>query len=886
MSDDTIKDGTNPGHPAGTLKEKAVLSENEPLHQTAGRDKILKNLSQTCLHTVCSEDMLKAALQVVLEAFSCDRAWWVFPCDPEAEQYALIKEVTRPAWRREKAEKKCLPVAPENTEVFKNALAANHAIRYDPENPWPEARLSLNASDHIQSMLHVAIKPETGKPWLLGIHHCAEAHRFTAEEVNLLTEIAETLTDALNLYLKAQELQKNKSSLEEAQRIAQIGSWDLDLLNNVLAWSDEIYRLFGLKPQEFDATYEAFIEMVHPDDREAVNTAYMASLKNKTPYNIVHRLLLKDGSLKYVSEWGETFYDASGHPVRSIGTVQDITLQKQAEDKLRHSAVIIENMADAVTITNKDNLILDINRAYTEISGYAREEVLGKDPKLLKSDIHHQDFYRDLWRDLLSQGMWQGELWNRRKNGEAFPTWSTITAVQDTEGHTCNYVQVFSDISSIKRSQEELDFLAHHDPLTELPNRILFNDRLKHALAVAKREHTQVGVLFLDLDRFKNINDSLGHPAGDIVLQEAGQRIRKNLRTSDTVARLGGDEFIIIIEQIKKVQNVSTVANKLLNIFAQPFRVNEQELHLSVSLGISLYPNDGQETETLIRNADTAMYRAKEEGRNNFQFYTSSLTMAVSERLTLETALHHALEKNEFLLHYQPQYTFQKGEVTGVEALIRWENPELGLVSPDRFIPSAEDSGLILSIGEWVLETACTQMLTWLKNGYTLDHVSVNVSGIQIQRCDIVTTVRQVLKRTGLPAKYLEIEITESTAMQQLDRVIRDLSALSKMGIRISIDDFGTGHSSLSYLKRLPINHLKIDRAFVKDIPQNEDDMAIARAIVALGKSLDLGIIAEGIETEEQQDFLEGLGCDSAQGYFYSRPLAAELVVKFFQRTA
>ncbi len=865
-------------------KNKKLKAEIAALKITEQHDNILKTLAHTCFSITQNEDMLEAVLQITFEAFNCDRAWWVFPCNPEAEQYALVKEVARPAWRRPIAELHGLPVAPKNRKVFQAALDSDHPLKIDPETPWPEAHFTLNAADQMQSMLYAAIKPKTGQPWLLGIHHCAKAHHFTADEVKLFDSIARCLKDALNPWLHIRELKKSRSALEEAQHIAKIGSWDLDFLKNTLSWSDEIYRLFGQKPQDFAATYEAFIEAVHPNDRALVNTAYTESLKNKTPYNIVHRLLLKDQTIKYVSEWCETYYDASGVAIRSIGTVQDITQQRQTEEKLRQSAVIVDNMADAVIITDKTNKIIEVNRAYLEITGYRRADVIGQDPKLLRSDVHDQMFYANLWRDLLGRGFWQGELWDRRKCGEIFPTWATITAVQDEEGYSSNFIQVFSDISSIKRSQDKIDFLAHHDPLTHLPNRLLCHDRLKHALAVANRNKTQVAVVVLDLDRFKNINDSLGHTVGDIILQETSKRIQENIRASDTISRLGGDEFVIIIEHIHKIQNVSPVARKLLKMFSSPFVVNDQTLHLTASLGISLYPNDGREGETLIRNAETAMYRAKEEGRNNFQFYTTSLTMAASERLNIETALHHALNNNEFLLHYQPQYDLKTRKVTGLEALIRWENPELGLVPPDRFIPSAEDTGLILPIGEWVLETACRQMKAWLKSGYDLQYVSVNVSVIQIQRGEIVKTIKRVLKKTGLPAHCLGLEITESTAMQEVDRVIQDLGELSALGIEISIDDFGTGHSSLSYLKKLPIKHLKIDRAFVKDIPENKDDMAIARAIIALGQSLELGIIAEGIETEAQETFLKELSCNAGQGYLFSRPLAAERVSKFFKR--
>lgn len=862
------------------LQNTKLEEELSELRLTTRFDRILKNIYELCLKASREEARLEDVLQVVLEHFTCDRVWLIFPCDIKTGAPRVVYEAQ---WCS-KDQAPTLTLTPSDAEIFQKALETDHAVKYDPETPWSHGDEPSKKRFNIQSMLYMALKSKIGLPWLFCIHHCTEAHVFTPEETKVFTRIGRCLTETLNNVLSRQELEKSCASLAEAQRIAHIGSWDLDLVHNVLTWSDQIYRLFGQEPQQFEATYEAFLEKIHPEDREEVNCAYHKSLKDKTSYTIVHRLLLEEGVVKYVKEWCETFYDLSGNPIRSIGTVQDITDQKLVEDQLRQSAVIVENMADAAIITDEKNNIIQINRAYTEITGYTSEEVIGTNPKVMRSEEHEPSFYVNLWKEVFGKGMWQGEIWSKRKNGEPFPAWSTITSVQNAEGKEVNYIQVFSDISSIKRSQEKLDFLAHHDPLTGLPNRIFFNDRLDHALQHAKRDQKKVAVIFIDLDRFKTINDSLGHPVGDLVLQEAARRIKGSLRAADTVARLGGDEFILLIENVKKPQDVAVVAKKLLTALSQAFLLKEHELHLSASVGISLYSNDGEGSETLIRNADTAMYRAKEEGRNNFQFYTSSLTMAACERLTLQTALHHALQKNEFLLHYQPQYSLKTEKITAAEALIRWNNPDLGFISPDKFIPQAEESGIILSIGEWVLETACRQMYQWLKTGYVLDHVSVNVSGIQIQRGNIVESVTHILKKTGLPASRLEIEITESTAMQQLDRVIKDLGALSQMGVSISIDDFGTGHSSLSYLKRLPLNNLKIDRSFVRDIPTDKNDSAIARAVIALGQSLELGVIAEGVETKEQQQFLADLGCDAAQGYLFSRPVSAEQVTKLLKK--
>lgn len=861
---------------------EGMITDITPRKRAERHNEILKNIRS--LQAGQHEPMIEEILKNVLKSFACDRAWLSYPCDPSAEALRAVKEITRPEWPGARAKNIALPLSPATAETFKKALESESALRHDPETGWPTALREINVELKVQSLLYKIIKPKSGKPWLFGIDHCAVAHVFSEDEIRLFVEIGDRISDAFSSVLSLQELNKNEHCLSEGQRIAHFGTWDLNIMDNVLTWSDEIYRIFGLEPQQFDATYEAFLKLVHPDDRENVDRAYTQSMINRTPYDISHRLLLADGSVKHVNERCDTLYDASGNAVRSLGIVRDITEQKTNEEKLRQSAVAVNSTTDAIAVIDSSNRIIEVNRAYSEITGYAREEALGKTTALLQSGKHPDHFYA-LQKDvLLSKGFWQGEVWKRRKNGELFPSWSSITTVRDESQEIINYISVFSDLSPIQHSQEKLNFLNHHDPLTALPNRILFSDRLDHALSRAQRENKKLAIIFIDLDRFKKINDTLGHPLGDIILQQAAQRIKKNIRDEDTVARLGGDEFVVIMEEIHQAQDVVALAKKLLAAFNTPFSVKEHELHLSISMGISLYPSDAQDSETLIRNADTAMYRAKEEGRNDFQFYTTSLTLAAFERLTLETELHHALEENELVLHYQAQYSLQTERVTNVEALIRWNHPEFGLILPDKFIPFAEESGLILLIGKWVLETACAQMQGWLERGHALERVSVNVSGVQFQRGDIVETISQILVKTGLPASRLEIEITESAIMHRMDHVISILDELARMGVNISIDDFGTGYSSLSYLKRLPIHRLKIDKSFVRDIPGDLNDVAITRAINAIGQSLQIGVIAEGVETEAQRAFLKTLGCNEAQGYLYSRPILGDHSASFMTR--
>jgi len=553
---------------------------------------------------------------------------------------------------------------------------------------------------------------------------------------------------------------------------------------------------------------------------------------------------------------------------------RDITERKQAEERLRQTAAVFSNATDGIIITDVNGAIVTINNAITEITGYNEAEVLGKNPNIWRSDRHTNAFFQEMWNTLKQTDQWQGEIWNRRKSGEVFPCWQSIIAIRDSDaGEIKNYVSIMSDITAIKESQERLQYLAHHDLLTSLPNRLLFNDRLEHAMERAYREKCRVGVMFLDLDNFKPINDGLGHPVGDKVLQSVAQRLTAHVRGDDTVARIAGDEFAVILEEVSDSQSVAQVARKMLSAFEYPFEIDGNKLHVTTTIGISIYPEDGKDVTTLVKNADTAMYLAKDRGKNCYSFYTHDLTEAARERLQLENELRESLRRNEFCVYYQPQYSLVTGQLVGAEALVRWQHPEMGLVFPNKFIPLAESTGLILPLGAWVLREACEQMKVWREAGYGIEHIGVNVAGLQIRQGRFGKTVRKVLEETGLAPQYLELEITESFIMQQAEEAISTLEELQGLGITLAIDDFGTGYSSLSYLKRLPIDKLKVDRSFVDGIPDDPNDEAIAKAVIALGKSMQMKVIAEGVETIEQQAFFHQEGCDEVQGNLFSRPL-------------
>lgn len=682
------------------------------------------------------------------------------------------------------------------------------------------------------------------------------------------------LTGLFSLYL-LRSIQYG-AQMDIAQRSSGLGSWYFNVLTRRVVWSAQEYRCLGFEPGGCVPGLDAFLAAVHPEDRPVFEAQHQSLMNGeRDDIDLFLRVTHPDGSEHIVHERAAVSRDPRGRVLNISGTTQDVTRLKQQEERLRLAARLMSSTQEAMVITDPRGTILDVNPAFCEITGYSTEEVVGGNPRLWKSQHHNAEFYQAIWTALGANGYWRGEIWNRRKNGEAFPSWQTISAVQDEQGRTMHYVSVFSDISNLVQSREQLTYQAYHDPLTGLPNRLLFNDRLTHALTRAERDGSQVAVLFLDLDHFKHVNDSLGHPVGDALLQEVARRLSGVGRKEDTVSRTGGDEFIMLMEDLRDPQDVAHLADKLLRALAESHSIQGHDLYISSSIGISLYPRDGENAEVLVRNADTAMYKAKSAGRKTYSFYTQDLTLKATERLQIESDLRRALDRHELTVHYQPQVDLEKGRFIGAEALVRWHHPTLGYLPPDRFIPIAEDSGLIIALGEQVLREACLQARRWLDAGVELETVGVNVAGPQLQRSDFVATVRRVLAETGLPARHLDLEMTETFIMEHADVTFGMLNELRALGVTLSIDDFGTGYSSLAYLKRLPIDRLKLDRTFIKDLPDDEEDAAITRAVIALSASLGLRLLVEGIETAEQKQFLRDMGCREMQGYFYGRPVSA-----------
>jgi diguanylate cyclase (GGDEF)-like protein/PAS domain S-box-containing protein len=632
-------------------------------------------------------------------------------------------------------------------------------------------------------------------------------------------------------------------------------------------------ELFGYEEGELIGEQVAVLFPAVEDFARGIHAVH-AVLAQGSDYREERQFRRSDGSLFWCMVSGRAL-DPARPEAGSIWVYADVSERRRADERLRLSATVLEHIADGVLVFAADGRIVAVNPAFTQITGYTEGESIGEQVSVLRGASQDPELHASVSRELGANGYWRGEMWNRRKNGEAYLEWVTISVVRDDAGEVNHYVCVFSDITKVKESQDQLDHLAHHDPLTGLPNRLLFHDRLRHAMVRAVRAGAEIAVMFIDLDRFKTVNDTLGHHVGDQLLQQVASSLSSCLREGDTLARLGGDEFIVMLENVDGEGGARQVAEKLMQVFERPVLVSDYELFVTGSVGISLFPRDATDLNVLIRNADVAMYQAKARGRNGYQLYLPSMDGEGVERLRLEALLRRAIEKNEMRLAYQPQVEIDGGGLIGVEALVRWHNPELGVVSPARFIALAEDIGFIAQLGAWVLEEACRQMVHWEAAGLAVPKVAVNLSGRQFDRGSIAPQVARVLDDTGLAAGRLQLEVTESVIMNTGD-ALQYINDLHAVGVELAIDDFGTGYSSLAYLKQLPVQTLKIDRSFIKDISTDVNDEAIAIAIIQLGKSMNLSVIAEGVETPEQAEFLLRHGCNRAQGYLFGRPLSPD----------
>ena len=687
-----------------------------------------------------------------------------------------------------------------------------------------------------------------------------------------------TLQDVTEQVATQAALRLTDLRYREAQRLAKMGNWEWELSTNTSWWSDELYRLLEEDPQRYPATFNNFIAKVHPDDRQALIDGQSTIVPGPNAYVPTQsRLQLSGDRERIVEQIVQVRVDEHGKPVAVVGTVHDVTERLALENQLRESeakyASTVELAAMGIAHIDLGGQFIWCNGRLREMLGYDNDELL----ELTIWDISHPEDSHMADRD--RQRLHAGEietltLEKRCLRKDSTPIWVRITtATRRASDNRLMYdVAIIEDITTRKSAEARVKYLATHDELTGLPNRTLFAELLEHAIETAQRHERRCAVLFIDLDRFKIVNDSLGHEAGDLLLQEVASRLRQCIRKTAVVCRLGGDEFVVLLEELPSIEVAAEVARRVLTSMHTPFTIMGHECRVTVSIGIATYPDDADDAPTLMKHADLAMYLAKDEGKNNFQVYSKDMSPMSVEQLELEMRLAHALDRGEFSLQYQPRVDIATGQIRGAEALLRWSNPDLGSVPPARFIPLAEDTGLIVAIGKWVIRHACEQNVAWQTLGLPEIVMSVNLSPRQFKDPALLSDIVTILEETGMLPELLELEITETMIMNHIDIAAEKAAALKSLGVKLAIDDFGTGYSSLSQLKRFPIDTLKIDRAFVRDIPHSVDDTAITRAVVTLGKALGVRVIAEGVETAAQYEFLRDNGCDEIQGFYFSKP--------------
>ena len=701
----------------------------------------------------------------------------------------------------------------------------------------------------------------------------AKKPELAGEGVRFIT-LSRNVTERKQFELK---LIETSASLAKAQASVHLGSWELDLTTMTGIWSDENFRLYNRDPELGTPTFAEYLELIHPDDRNTVIDIQRQLITLNGSVNFETRTNSSFGLERTLSNSIKVIRDDSGRAIRAIGTSLDITDRKQAESEFRIAATAFESQ-EGMMVTDVNRIILRVNKAFTQISGYTAEEAVGQTPRLVSSGHHHEDFYESMWKKIQINGYWEGEVWNRRKNGEVYPQHLTITAVANDNGDVTNYVATFTDVTLRNAAEAEINHLAFYDVLTRLPNRRLLIDRLNHALSAGARLGWGGALLFLDLDHFKTLNDTLGHDVGDMLLRQVADRLTDCVREGDTVARLGGDEFVVMLEDLSKhpleaAAQAETIANKILMSISQPYQLETSEYQTTASIGVVLFSENEHSQDMLLKHADIAMYQAKKMGRNTLCFFDPNMQDAINIRAALEVDLRKALDDKQFELYYQIQVD-QFGKPIGAEALIRWIHPERGLISPLEFIPLAEETGLILPIGQWVLEVACAQLASWQDMPQTQNlTLSINVSAKQFYQSTFAKQVKAAVKNGGINPMLLKLELTESIMLENIEATITKMNELKNIGVNFSLDDFGTGYSSLQYLKLLPLYQLKIDRSFVRDIAVDTSDQAIIRTVIAMADTLNLNVIAEGVETEEQRELLINCGCHVFQGFLFSRPV-------------
>ena len=819
--------------------------------------------------------MTSQVLDATLSIFGCDRAWVIDPCDPEAATWRALMERARPEYPGALVLGTDFTINAEFRAVMRAVRESRGPMAFGPGAKYA-APGGTSTDFHIQSRLCMAIYPKTGGAYMFGLHQCSHPRVWSEDEKILFEAIGRRLADGLTGLIAYRELHDQEGRLRTLVQTIPDLVWLKDVNGVYLGCNAQFERLAGAAEKDlvgktdYDFFDKDLADFFCEKDREAVESG-------KSRANEEWLTFAADGYRGLFETIKTPTRDQAGRLIGVLGVARDITERNKTEEQLRIAAAAFEAQ-EGIAILAADRRILRVNRAFSAITGYANEEVVGKTPTQLRSDKHDDVFYQTLWDRIERKGSWKGEVWYRRKSGELYPAWFNTVAVKNDSGEITHFVASMVDLTERKAAEQQIEHLAYYDSLTQLPNRRLFRDRLQQALAGCARSGRKGALLFIGLDNFKILNETAGHDIGDLLLVEVARRIAGCVREGDTAARLGGDEFVVLVEEShdcvrEAAAQAKEIGERILAALNQPYAIAGRLHHCTPSIGVTLFIDGVDSLDELLKQADIAMSQAKSAGRNALRFFDPEMQCALAARTALESALRLAIRDRQFVLHYQPQVD-GAARVIGAEALLRWRHPERGLVWPGEFIPLAEETGLILPIGQWVLEIACAQLKHWADDPRARElRLAINVSACQFRQADFVDQVRHALERAGAPAAKLKLELTESLVVDDVDGAIETMRAVKKLGVGFSMDDFGTGYSSLSYLSRLPLDQLKIDRSFVRNLPDNANDAAVAQTIITLAKSLGLAVIAEGVETEAQRQFLERHGCPTYQGFLFSKPV-------------
>lgn len=837
---------------------------------------ILDRIAQISLTQESMEEVLGKVLDLMLEEFQADRAWFLYPCDPHAHAWRVPIERTRPEWPGLGALGEEVAMTDDVAKIFAELLQAKGTIQYGPNTGHPNPPTVVE-NFFVKTQLQIALRPKIGNAWVFGLHHCAGEVMHDAQDLQLFTAVAQRISDSLSSMISIRRHRESEEQLRAFLDNSAVIGWLKDKEGRYVFASDNFLKRFGFSDDVVIGKTEH--EIWPPAIAAELYQNDLTLLAQGGPLEVVEARKNSDDSISWWLSNKFTYKNSVGKQLLG-GLAVDITERKQAEQQLQIAAIAFEAQ-EGIVITDTQGVILRVNRAFTQITGYTAEEVIGKNPRHLISDRHDANFYTQIWKDIQYGGSWDGEIWSRRKSGEIYPERLTITAVRDVIGNITHYVATITDFTMSKEVADEIKNLAFYDSLTGQPNRRLLLDRLSQALASSARSGRRGALLFIDLDNFKMLNDTLGHNIGDLLLRQVAQRLSSCVRAGDTVARLGGDEFVAMLEdlsdqELEAVAQTEEIGEKILSILNQSYQLGTHLYHSSASIGATLFSGYQVTIDELIKQADIAMYQAKKAGRNTLRFFDPQMQSSVNAYAALEAELRQAIDQHQFHLHYQIQVDSARRPL-GAEALIRWQHPEYGLKLPAQFISLAEETGLILPIGAWVLETACAQIKAWqtdtLTSGLTL---AVNVSAKQFRQTNFVAQIRTAIQLHAINPMLLKLELTESLLLEQIEETISTMNALNELGVQFSLDDFGTGYSSLQYLRKLPLDQLKIDQSFISDIATNLNDEAIVHTIIAMAKNLNLEVLAEGVETEQQFNLLQHNGCTHYQGYLFGEALPIE----------